>query len=429
MTGDLSPLEKLRRLAAQEASGELICSGAAAEVHVFLQRGRVAWATDSEHPFAFTRHLQAATQIDTESFRDILESCKREKRPIGETLVSWGAASWEDVRGALRHQIELALSVLGGGQISQTLFLDRTRQFAPYNADLTFEIDEIVATTEPTAQVPSKFPAPLASGDDLPPPSVRARRIFDQVEGVVWTEVLDGTSPIEATPSTAASRVGCDAVESTILDGAELVALRTAEGTLAGVTLGGRHSLWCRLAPDATFGVAISALSQLVVDERREPRDAPQPVAALRETWVVGAAEAPVLSGLREFVQRAPEVIAAVATGLDGEVSPCGFGRGAVNPDRAVALVRRRAKLFTCSDGPFLDGALSAPGSGTADLTYKSLVIREHDAWCFAAELSTNPARVVWLLVDRTSAQGLGWAYLTSLSRQLMRVRDWGRHG
>jgi len=430
MTSDVHPLQKLRRLAAQEASGELICSGASAEVHVYLQRGRIAWATDSEHPFAFTRHLQQATQIDTESFRDILESCKREKRPLGETLVSWGAASWEDVRGALRHQIELALSVLGGDEVAQTLFLDRTRQFAPYNGDLTFDIEELVAEMDAQTPTSSKSPPPpLVSIDDPPPRSVHARRIFEHVEGVVWTELLDRTSLVEAMPPADASRVGCGAVESTVLDGAELVAIRSDGGTLAGVTLGDGHSLWCRLSADATFGVAISALSQLAVGARDESGNDAERETVRNEAWVVGAADAPSLGDLRDFVQRAPEVLAALVTGLDGEVSPCGVGRGRVDPERAMSIVRRRAKVLSCSDGPFRDASAPSAEIDTAGLAYRSLVIREHDVWCFGAELSTTPVRVVWLLVARASSQGLGWAYLTSLSRQLMRVRDWGRHG
>src|SRR5262245_25437261 len=99
-------LDRIAALASQNASGELICASDSVEVHVFLQRGRIAWATDSTRPLAFTRHLLQTAQIDVEVFREILESCRREKRPLGETLIAWGVATREEVRDALRHQIE-----------------------------------------------------------------------------------------------------------------------------------------------------------------------------------------------------------------------------------------------------------------------------------------------------------------------------------
>ena len=76
----------LSDLVACEASGELICVSDKFEVHVYFQRGRIAWATDSTRPLAFTRYLLETAKIDPEIFREILESCRREKRPLGETL-------------------------------------------------------------------------------------------------------------------------------------------------------------------------------------------------------------------------------------------------------------------------------------------------------------------------------------------------------
>ncbi len=49
-----APLSQLLGLAASEASGELVCEAGGVEVHVFLQCGRVAWASDSRYPRAFT---------------------------------------------------------------------------------------------------------------------------------------------------------------------------------------------------------------------------------------------------------------------------------------------------------------------------------------------------------------------------------------
>jgi len=47
------------------------------------------------------------------------------------------------------------------------------------------------------------------------------------------------------------------------------------------------------------------------------------------------------------------------------------------------------------------------------------MVTGDGQLWCFGAELATEPRRTLWLFTDRRTAQGLGWAYLTSLTRQV----------
>src|SRR3954463_14352099 len=56
-------LSSLTALVKSGASGELISASSALEVHVHLQLGRVAWATDSRHAFVFTRHLQEQARV------------------------------------------------------------------------------------------------------------------------------------------------------------------------------------------------------------------------------------------------------------------------------------------------------------------------------------------------------------------------------
>ena len=106
------PVTRLCELAEAGATGELVCVGAGFEAHVFLQAGRVAWATDSTHPFAFASHLQRIAKIDVPTFRQVVEECRREKLPLGETLVAWGLATWDQVRAALTHQIGEAVALL-----------------------------------------------------------------------------------------------------------------------------------------------------------------------------------------------------------------------------------------------------------------------------------------------------------------------------
>ena len=426
---DEKPLSTLKDIASASGTGEFICASAGAEVHVFLQRGRVAWATDSQHPFAFTRHLQQVADIDPDSFRDILDSCRREKRPLGETLVSWGVATWDDVRAALRHQIGLALELLARGGAAQTLFLDRTTQFAQYDSGLTFELEGLL----PGPPVAPSPPAPPA-GEAAPlhaPRADLARRLFELVEGVVWAEVLDGTSVLEAMPSleppgapAPSGRFEGEIVRRTVLDLAELVAIRTPEGTLAGVGLDAPRSLWCRLTPDATVGAALSALSAYGAQERTTGELGPP--MSRGTPWVIGEDAAVATTELVDFLGRAPETLAALITDMADGPWSCGAGSG-LPPEYAIDLVRRRGRALAT---PRLFQEPERPDLGAdVGFRFRSMLTRERRVWCFGAEIGVTRRHIVWLLLDRRSSQGLGWAYLTSLSRQLLHLRGWEAHG
>ena len=52
----------------------------------------------------------------------------------------------------------------------------------------------------------------------------------------------------------------------------------------------------------------------------------------------------------------------------------------------------------------------------------RSMVTEEPDHWCFGAELDVGQS-TLWLFVERRESQGLGWAYLASLSRSLCFMR------
>lgn len=410
------PLEMLKTIAADGGTGEFICASSTSEVHVFFQHGRIAWATDSLHPSAFTRSLQKSADLDPEAFRDILDSCRREKRPLGETLVSWGVASWDEVRDALRGQIELALEVLRPLPSAQTVFLDRTQQFATYGSELTFDVTELLGATsvgaDEAASTASAAVPPSSPGGRV------SRRLFDVVDGIVWTELLDGETVLERFPTAddGASLLSVDIVSRTVLDGADLAVLRAPEGTLAGVALAGSRSLWCRLSVEATVGVAVAALSVFALKE-----GGGVPAAALEggaPPWAVG--ESAVNAELRDFLSRAPESLAALITdGVDREPS-CGVG-SSITPECALDIVARRTAALNVP-APFVESPATCADPNDVAFNFRTLLTREKAAWCFGTELGPRHRKTLWLLLDRSSSQGLGWAYLTSLSRRLLHM-------
>jgi hypothetical protein len=420
---DEAPLRTLGDLVQKRTSGEFICASASAEVHVFLQRGRVAWATDSQHPFAFTRYLQTSAGIDADGFRDILDSCKRERRPLGETLVAWGLVTREEIRAALRHQLELALTALRHGGAAQTLFLDRTRQFEHYDESLTFALDELLsgATVEDGGATSSRRRAPSQQPPSTGPRSAPslARRLFELTDDIRWAEVLEGTTRIESEPDPHETlRFSAEIVESTLRDEAEVAIFRLPEGLLAGIALPGSRSLWCRLAPESTVGAAAAALGAF---GEPGPRESFGP--ARGKPWTHCADGDPNALEMRALLERAPEMLGAFVLDSGDARESCGVGCSPLTLDEGLDTVRRRARALAVEQ-VFQDGTESRADVDGVGFRFRSMVTAERRFWCFGAQLSGCSQRTVWILLSRQCSQGLGWAYLTSLGRSLMHLGE-----
>jgi hypothetical protein len=408
---DERPLDKLLSLAAKNASGEFVCASAAGEIHVYLQEGRIAWATDSKHPFAFAAHLRDAAGIDAHTFRDVVEECRRERLPLGETLVSLGLTTWEGVRASLAHQIDLAIALLSSAEAGQALFLPRA--YASYDGRLTFGIQDFVDADRErgSAPAPGSGPAPLSERGDL------ARQLRASVDGLAWVEVLDEDRIVDGDPESDRPRLPSGLVRTTILDGADFAAIRSAQSSLVGLSLSRPKSVWCRTSAGSTFGAVVSAVLSLTgTAERGSDR------ASMRRdagAWSIGesAPGAPILSS---FVDRAHDVLGAILLGGDAHDEPvAGCGSSALPVETCVDAARRRRGCLDRTLVPILDGEGELDSIG---FYLRTMVTGEEHLWCFGAELAPPGAETLWLFLDRRSAQGLGWAYLSSLTRALSRA-------
>jgi hypothetical protein len=142
---------KLMELAGTEVTGELVCSCDRGEAHLYLQRGRVAWANDCMHHRAFTEHLKKHAHVDTPAIEAVVAECRATKRPIGETLVRRQVATEEQVRAALRHQINLALHIGECPGDGGSAFLPR--RYDEYDVRFTFDASELVSD-DPGGAIP-----------------------------------------------------------------------------------------------------------------------------------------------------------------------------------------------------------------------------------------------------------------------------------
>ncbi|HEX2670215.1 MAG TPA: hypothetical protein VHM25_05055 [Polyangiaceae bacterium] len=399
------------------ASGEFICASSALEVHVHLQLGRVAWATDSRHAFVFSRHLQEHAQITREQFREVLEECRRKHLPLGETLVQWKLATLGQVREALRHQISCALSELARASGGQQVFLERTEGYKRYASELTFALSEFDDELNPG---PESGVNGNASSQGL------LRRIREAVSDVGWIELLEGESVVDQDPPGTSQRVLPPVLRLTLRDGAELVTLRSARGALVGVSLRGGRTLWCRVGVDSTFAAAVSALSAVAGFDAAA---LPTPRAGTRRRWTVGDAQSAEVRELDDFLGRAPELMAAlIVLPIGGELIH-GVGHQDIPFDWCKDLVRRRSPLFALERDVFSE----PPVGDSADLErlgfcLRSVASAEAGFWCFGAELGSPEGASAWIFIKREASQGLGWAYLTALARRLDALPSWQAH-
>jgi predicted regulator of Ras-like GTPase activity (Roadblock/LC7/MglB family) len=193
-------LAKLLDAVQREANGEFLCACREGEFHVYLQGGRIAWATDSKHRRAFTQHLKQSAGVDEASIEAVVSDCRRTRRPLGEALVTWKLATRDQVRGALRHQIEEALKMVDAPGECQAMFLQRD-QYERYDPGLTFPLAELLpglVASEPPERplaAPERVVAPrLERAPPPPPPAAEAR---DPAEDAVIIEAVKGVRDIE----------------------------------------------------------------------------------------------------------------------------------------------------------------------------------------------------------------------------------------
>ncbi len=401
MNPNAAARDHLCELARAGASGELICAGATVEVHVFLQDGSIAWATDSTHPFAFARHIQRTQGIDAATFRQVVEECRRERLQLGETLVAWGLVPADGIRQALRHQIQLALAELVRLGSAQTLFLRRSWR---YDSAYTFSLEEFGGfQTSPLAMTGALVGQTLT------------RRLTESLEGLAWVELFDGRELMERTPARDPVTTPTELLTHTVLSGADFVALRSTGASLAGLALNEEgRSLWCGIEASSTFGNAVASLLALGRAVHPLPE---RPLVRSSVLQFAGGDGDDVMREVQTFMERAPEVLAAVVLSEGAQSPAAGFCSPELNAEDCLQIVDRRKRCFTIG-WPTPAASSRLPSFG---YRFRTVATGEAHLWCFGAELYRT-GESLWIFLDRSSAQGMGWACLASLCRSVVRL-------
>ncbi len=164
---------KLVDLARAGVTGELVCSCERRGARIYLQAGRVAWASDCRFHRAFTSHLKQHARLDPPAIEAVVAECRATKRPIGEMLVERRLATEEQVRAALRHQIEFALHIGECQGEGRTAFIPRS--YGAYDVRFTFEVSELLSEEGTVlSELPPRvlaWPRPRSQGCGSPPRS------------------------------------------------------------------------------------------------------------------------------------------------------------------------------------------------------------------------------------------------------------------
>ncbi|MFO0560219.1 MAG: hypothetical protein U0269_19540 [Polyangiales bacterium] len=408
-------LDALRTYVLRGASGEFICASNSAEVHVFLQGGRVAWAVEAAKPLAFIRALKERCSISDEDLRLAFDEGRRTRRPLGETLVQWSLAAWEDICWALEQQLVSALRVLSSLDRDPHMFLDRVR-FNDYDERLTFELapllelvqrDESVFVTgtfrRPDVALRPSVPAP--PGSDLP--AISASEVLVTVRGAERVEVLRDGAVIDTAGRALPYRENVLRVMPVLDDGASLVAVHAVNHSFVGGQLAGSRDRLCIVLGTAvTMGAVFVPLAAMLPTIEADASTA----LALEhgsEHWAIGE---------EAFSQADPlfahgEVLAAFVADANGAVT-AGAGRASLSIDDTIALIERRRRFFA--------QAIVADTPETAPVVPigSRVATRERDFWCLGASIGSEDARrSVWVLVHPCAGLAIGWACLAALAR------------
>jgi hypothetical protein len=414
-------LTQLAELIHRDASGEFIAATRGCEVHLFLQQGRLAWGYSTRNRGTFRAYLESACGVTSSDFSEIIEACRRERAPLGETLVRLKLASTEQVSGALRQQIAAAVQELAALGDVPAMFLARDAVWRDHNGTLTFTLDEVLEFA-----LPPKASAALDG-------AALTRRVRKALPSLEWVAIANASSVIHAEQPPEGSANGPAASEAaalhraTIAQGAHLVFTRNGSTTVGVALADDASSLWGRLSRGTALFEALATFSRLGA----RPPQARSPLEgdARREGPPDAAFDAVAPSLLRD-----PTVSAVLTLGDDGRPGPS-LTRPTLRVDRLVPRLVLRSTLLaqTSSDHPNaashpiapshpeLPNPVASPSPDPAPglRLPRDLSVADELGWWFGAPTGHS---ITWILTSASLSPGLGLAFLRTMTTGLRRL-------
>lgn len=354
-------------------TGEFVASAANCEVHVFLLNGRVAWATDTRQPLEFIRFLTEERGVDPSTLREVVETCLRERRPLGDTLIEWNIASFDDVRDALEAQFRHSLDALRQEPDGSSVFLDRPH-FQGYDERLTIDI----------AALFEEESAPAAEGNASQ--DAIEREITRAARNAIWVAVENGRTQRDARVPAALREI--------LQEGNEFVVRRAPGGGEVGFVASNGSHVYLGYQDDE-YGLLLLSLSSFIPVKTRPPVVQFPRYEPIENAARVDASCTAAVERLREALDFGPSLYAVAL--LDQDRLPLFSLDRSRDPGEWLRRIAER---------PALAKALETTGT--------RLAVADGACWLFGVALEDAGARSAWVLLDRHASQSLGWAALSS---------------
>jgi hypothetical protein len=381
-----------------QKSGEFVAATPGVEFHVYLREGCVAWATDSREPALFSRTIKQMCSIEDKVFADVVAECHRSRLPLGETLVTLGTATAEQVRAALRAQAERVIAALRATHDCQHMFLERPG-FLRYRLDFTFALRDLVEVRAASVKEPVLGTPPVAFDSW----AVELQR----VQGADWVALVDGRSVVRHVGEMAHPiEVAITQATTLMRDrGGRLLAFQTKQGALVGVTVG-PFTLWAHSGSSNGIGPLASQVVGLGLYKIEDER----PPLEHAHRWKHQLDDPAVCNALEQVLQLDPN-LKAVSVQRSDQRPAMGITSSA---QHLSDLSEQHRQLFT---------ALREACGIHPRLIAERLILATSTQTLFALQEQENdqPPLVVWVLAGTSCSLGMGLASLSAAARQLGR--------
>lgn len=400
------PLETLRTLAENGSSGEFIAVLDSAEVHVYLKRGRIAWAIASDSPGTLMRHLADECKLYRHEIEAVVRDCRENRRPLGEGLIAWGFATQEQVRAALQKQIHEVFQRLWPSSRVRCLFIPRSVDYAE---ELTFELSEVDVRDAETAAPLSRSPRQLL------------RVLWKALPSVSWVQVRsqNGTTASAVAPEATMPEIDVfDLLGLDFRSDIVRVTLRTRGGSIVGQAIADGATVWCGLDRAGNLGLVNAVLARYAPAGSSSPPSERARSFALETVGprlLDGANVGPAFSDL-------PELLGVFLTQTRGSRPDATLATELSGTHRTPArLPEIASKLLQF--GRLLEVSLAEcfprtePAWDTLSPDSVSVLCEDDRHFYFGRRSEGVRGAQIWVVMQRSELRGLGWALLEALAR------------
>jgi len=400
------PLETLRTLAENRSSGEFIAVLESAEVHVYLKRGRVAWAIASDSPGTLMRHLAEECKLYRHELEAVVRDCRENRRPLGEGLIAWGFATQEQVRNALQKQIHEVFQRLATAPRVRSLFIPRSVDYAE---ELTFDLAEVDSSDADALAPPSRSPRQLL------------RVLWKALPSVRWVQIRsqNGTAASAVAPEATLPEIDVyDFLGLDFTNDLMRVTLRTRGGSIVGQAIADGATVWCGLERTGNLGLVNAVLAP------HAPAAASSPPSERSRSFALETVGPRLLDGanVEPTFSDMPELLGVFSTQASGSQPDATVGTELSGTHRVpLRLPEIASKLL--SFGRLLEVSVgecfprTEPAWDTLAPESAAVLCEDERHFYFGRRSEGVRGAQVWVVMQRCESRGLGWALLEALAR------------